>query len=121
MKKKSMINWIIAGIFILFAAFQWNDPDPFLWIGFYGALALMIILHQLGFNMQTFFGISAALVLAYGLYLFPSCLRWVQAGMPSLTGEMQAGTPEIEAMRELGGVLIVFVATFIYWRTYKEV
>jgi len=118
-KKKSIINWIIASIFIGFAVIQWNDPDPIMWICLYGAMALMIILKQMEYQVKMIFAIFALAFLAYGLYLFPSLMKWIQSGMPSLAGEMKAETPEIEDMRELGGVVILFVTALVYWLRWK--
>jgi len=110
-----MLNWIMVSLFIVFAAIQWNDPDPLKWMCLYGAMAIFIILYQLEYQIKSLFAISAIIFLVYGLFLFPSLLQWIQSGMPSLAGEMKAESPEIEDMRELGGVIIVFLTSVFYW------
>lgn len=120
MEVKSLINWLLAGVFFLFAIVQWNDPDPWKWIILYSIIAILIVLYQLGFKTKSIFGIVALLFLGYGLYLSPSVFAWIQNGMPSLMQEMKAETPEIENMRELGGVLICFITAAVYWRKSRQ-
>jgi hypothetical protein len=39
-----IFNLIFAFIFLIFAALQYNDPDPYLWIPIYGAMVVVCTL-----------------------------------------------------------------------------
>jgi apolipoprotein N-acyltransferase len=100
------MNKIIALIFVLFAAVQYNDPDWYLWIPIYGLVALIYFVEVPKILLQLLF-------LGYTCYAasyVPSFITWIQNDMPSITGSMKASNPEVEFMREFFGLLIVLVA-----------
>jgi hypothetical protein len=37
---RKIVSLVLALLFALFAGFQYNDPDPWLWIGIYGYVAV---------------------------------------------------------------------------------
>ena len=113
---KKFFNWFWILILLLFAYLQFNDPDPFKWVMLYSVLALLIFLHTVGMRMKLGFMVYGISILIMIFINIPSCLEWVQAGMPSLTQEMQASNPTIEAMRELGGLIICLMICAIYYR-----
>lgn len=109
-------NGILAALFILFAVLQLNDPDPWVWVGIYGAIGILCGLTaggyyfpkaMLGAMLLTFFGI--------GWYL-PDFMDWLQTGMTSITTSMKAETPHVELIREcLGLVLVLATLIWLYW------
>ena len=46
--KKRWLYYIPALLFVVFAGVQYNDPDPFLWIGIYLYVAVANIMAALG-------------------------------------------------------------------------
>ncbi|MEQ8471065.1 MAG: transmembrane 220 family protein [Marinoscillum sp.] len=113
--KSKMINYTIAILFVLFAAVQYNDPDPMLWILIYGVVALVAVL-QVYFNRVNFRPLIVTLIVILLLYSFsyiPSFLDFMSSGNKSdLVGKMKAEDPWIEGTRELGGLLIAIAALF---------
>jgi len=82
-------------------------------------LALLILLHTIGMRIKIGFVIYSAIMIILILINIPSCLEWIQAGMPSLTQEMKASDPTIESMRELGGLVFCLVISLLYCRPSK--
>jgi len=108
-----MVPRIIIGIlFLVFAAVQYNDPDPWIWIMAYslvGLICLWNINHSIVkpvlLGITTMFAISAA-------WYLPLMMSWVIDGMPSIIGEMKAATPHIEWMREFLGLMLCTFTLF---------
>lgn len=101
-----------ALIFLLFAYWNLNDPDAFLWVATYGVLALLFILALVG-RVQRRIVLAVAVVLTlWMLTMLPGMVDWVRMGMPSITGSMQADAPHIEVVREFLGLLIAVVGLF---------
>lgn len=115
---KKTIHITIGVLFIVFAALQYNDPDPLLWMLIYGAVALVAFLKvyftQINFGMLivTFM----TLYILYALTYIPSFLEYLkQSDKMELISQMQATKPWIEETRELGG-LILAVLALLYMR-----
>lgn len=95
-----------ALLFLLFAYWQWNDPDPLLWISIYGYAALLSALAA----MQRFFlpllllGVLAGL--AGFLYMYPGGIgEWVAREWQQQDLTMK--TQHMEEAREAFGLLVV--------------
>ena len=116
---KKILNWFWILLLLVFAYLQLNDPDPLKWVFLYSLLALLILLHTIGKRIRFGFLIYAAIMTILILINIPSCLEWIQAGMPSLTQEMKAEDPTIESMRELGGLILCLVISLLYYRPSK--
>lgn len=93
---------LMCGVFLLSAAVQWNDPDPWLWMPLYGLAAALAALGAAG--RLPLWPNAAALVLFLGFFAF-----WA----PSLLGarrdafahwRMQSSADE--AAREAGGLAL---------------
>ena len=108
-----MIARIIIGIlFLVFAAVQYNDPDPWIWILAYavvGGICLWDV--QYSISKPIIFGLTILFAIATAWYI-PLLMNWFEEGMPSIIGEMKAATPHIEWMREFLGLLLCTLTLF---------
>lgn len=92
---------IVFGLlFILFAAFQYNDPDPEVWIPIYGFAALACLMAYLGVGQWWFFVAMA------GIYVVAAVYQWPPKFEGFLFGEMGMRSMNIEMAREAGGLAI---------------
>ena len=118
-KTRQIVNGLIGTLFILFAYFQLNDPDPLLWVvlyGFIAAVSILAIFRPLpAFIVWGGLAITAAGILWY----FPHFINWFQDGRPSITGSMKAESPFIEYTREFLGFVLCFVA-MLWHLPYKK-
>lgn len=111
----------IAGCFIAFAALNLNDPDPWIWVLAYGAVAVLFALAAFGRADRR---VSGSLAVALAVWMFTmsgGMLEWFGLGMPSIVTEMKATEPHVEAVREFLGLLLAVLALlFLTLRTSKE-
>ena len=109
-----MLHKLLAGIFILFAAFQYNDPDFYIWIPIYLIVGVLILLYDQGkFNLRLTQILLAAYIIGMSCY-YPDVVSWIQNGTPSIANSMQAESPFIEFIREFFGLGICVVALGLY-------
>lgn len=102
-----MIARIIIGIlFLVFAAVQMNDPDPWLWIIAYSIVGLIAIVSSFKVLPKPIYLILIIIFAVSSAYYVPLMMEWVRDGMPSIVGEMKATTPHIEWMREFLGLIL---------------
>lgn len=105
-----ILNFIIAAISFLFAAFQWNDPDPLLWIVLYGCVGVIALLAGLGKHWM-----PVTLLLAFVcVYLMGSRHEGVTEFLFNDDGQtmgnaMSKDFAYIEEWREYGGALIALL------------
>ena len=121
-----VFNLIFAVLFILFAALQYNDPDPYLWIPLYLFAAAMC---WLAFRQKFYpklYLIGIGVYTMYAAYLFFSkdgMLDWIREHhSEDIASEMKATKPWIEATREVLGLVIMIVvllANYFYSRRKK--
>lgn len=121
-----VFNLIFAVLFILFAALQYNDPDPYLWIPLYLFAAAMC---WLAFRQKFYpklYLIGIGVYAMYAAYLFFSkdgMLDWIREHhSEDIASEMKATKPWIEATREVLGLVIMIVvllANYFYSRRKK--
>lgn len=106
-------------LFLLFAYWQWNDPDPEIWISIYIFSAVMSAFAAFGrFYVTVLFAAAIGGFLG-GLYFFPASVsdwvwqEWQQA-------DLSMKTLDMEEARESFGLLIVSavmgLAAFAGWR-----
>ncbi len=109
-----VLHIIIALVFVLFAGFQYNDPDPWFWAAMYAFVAVIAGLAAFGryYRWLTLFGIAVCSI--WMLTLLPDFIHWVQMGMPSIVEHMKAEAKHIELTREFLG-LILAGGTLIYY------
>ena len=110
-------NLIFAFLFVLFAALQYNDPDPYVWIPIYLYAALLCWLAFRGRYYPSAYLIGIAFYLAYAGYKFfdeNGVLDWVtKHHAENIAGEMKATQPWIEESREFFGLVILIVVLLI--------
>ena len=108
------LNLILAIIFVLFAALQYNDPDPYIWIPIYGYAAWLCYLAFRGRYIKAGYLAGILVYLVYAIYLFlnkDGVLSWARDHQAeNLVQTMKATKPWIEQSREFGGLLIVILA-----------
>lgn len=96
---------VMAVIFVLSAALQWNDPDPVPWIAFYGFAALTAFAALVQARVLPVLEVLlAVLALGVGLAFAPAL---GSARIEAVTS-IQMKSVEDEEVRELGGSAIVF-------------
>ncbi|TAE30215.1 MAG: hypothetical protein EAZ91_10840 [Cytophagales bacterium] len=95
---------VFALLFALFAGFQYNDPDPEVWISIYGLAALASVMALVGAARPWFLWLMAALYVVAALYQWPPHFEGF------LLDEMGMKTVNIELAREAGGLAICALA-----------
>ena len=106
-------------LFLLFAYWQWNDPDPLLWISIYGYGALMALLAAMGKHPLPLLLFGVFFGLAGFLYLYPGAIGdWIAQEWQQQDLSMK--NQHMEEAREAFGLLIVSgilgIAAFLGWR-----
>ncbi|MCD8741607.1 transmembrane 220 family protein [Mucilaginibacter roseus] len=118
-----IFNSIFIVLFIVSAALQYNDPDPYLWVPLYLYAALVCLLAFRGKYYPVMYYIGLAGYLAYAIYkVFDSngVIDWVtQHDEESLVQTMKAAKPWIEEAREFFGLLICWAVLLINFIHYK--
>ncbi len=116
-----ILNIILATLFLLFAVVQYNDPDPWGWMGLYALVAGVSAFAALGrYNRWVILAGLAICVVWLG-FLIPEFIHWIQMGMPNIAGSMKAEAPHIEYTREfLGLFLCIIVLGFHYFKARKK-
>ncbi len=125
-----VFNIIFVVLFIIAAALQYNDPDPYIWVPIYlyGAFLCFKAIQQ---KYNSLLYITGLLIYsAYALYLFTDktgVLSWAtKYNAANIAETMKASKPWIEETREFFGLLILIIVllinlTWLKRRQYKKV
>ncbi len=101
-------NAIMAFLFLLSVAVQFNDPDPLAWAVVYGAAALACVFfhfHRLNWTAPAAIGLIALL---WAGYLFPGMINNMNdSSLPDIFNFFNMKTLGTELIREIGGLLII--------------
>lgn len=112
-----IFNLVFFILFVLFAALQYNDPDPWIWIPIYGYAAVLCFLAFRRKYYPAAYLVGIAVYLGYAVYLFftkDGVLDWAtEHDAESLVQTMKAEKPWVEDTREFGGLLILIVVLFV--------
>src|SRR6185436_8017960 len=112
-----VFNLIFFIVFVLFAALQYNDPDPYIWIPIYGYAAVLCFLAFRRKYFPAAYLVGIGVYLLYAVYLFftkNGVLDWAtEHQAESIVQTMKAEKPWIEDTREFGGLLILIVVLLI--------
>ncbi len=118
------INLLFIMVFVLSAALQYNDPDPYLWmlIYLYGAFLCYQAIRK-KYN-QVLYIVGFAIYISFALYLLVArdgVLSWVnEHDAENIAASMQATKPWIEDTREFFGLLILIFALLINMIWFKK-
>lgn len=113
---------LFALMFLFFAGLQYNDPDPFLWIPVYLAMALVCLLAYLGkFYQRVNYLLIAGYVL-FSLIYIPGVIDWLQSPDPMLLFNEVAKMDYIyiEETREFLGLMICVAVLLWYVQLAKK-
>ncbi len=100
-----IVSGVIALLFFLFAAFQYNDPDSFSWMFLYGYVAVMAIMALFGRYNLALLVPGIAIFALYFVYLLPSVYEWIVSDDSLITG-MSPDRMYVERSREAFGLLM---------------
>jgi len=107
----------MTGLFVLAAAVQYNDPDPWLWIGVYMSVALISAGALLGWNIRMFSGLLCAGLFSGVLFLSP---RFLDTSLQAFTSVGMDSIVE-EEVRELWGLLIALLWTLtLFFKSIRK-
>ncbi|TFF40782.1 transmembrane 220 family protein [Mucilaginibacter psychrotolerans] len=119
-----IFNLVFVFIFIVFAALQYNDPDPYIWAPIYlYSAAICYLASQKKFYPKAYL---AGLIVygAYAAYLFfdkTGVIDWVtEHNHESMVQTMKAEKPWIEESREFFGLVILIVVIGFNWAYMKR-
>ena len=121
-----ILNLVLSILFVVFAALQYNDPDPFIWIPIYLFAAFLSWRAYKGIHHRSLYVVALVIYVVYAAYLLfdkNGVISWAsEHAAESLVHSMKAEKPWIEETREFGGLLILIVAIAInlQWRKGKE-
>jgi hypothetical protein len=112
-----IFNLIFCILFILFAALQYNDPDPYVWmpIYLYSAVLCWLAFRKKYLPRAYLFGI--VIYAAYAIYKFfdeNGVWDWLtKHHAANIADAMKAEQPWIEETREFFGLVILIVVLLI--------
>lgn len=111
-------------LFLLFCYWQWNDPDPVIWMSIYGFAALMCGLAAVNRFYIPLLIFASVLGFIGSLYFFPnSVVEWIRQEWQQ--ADLSMKTVEMEETREFFGLLIfsclMGLAAFRGWREKRHV
>lgn len=120
-----VFNIAFVVLFVIAAALQYNDPDPYIWIPIYvyGAFLCYKTIQQ---KYNPLLYITALLIYsAFAVYLFidkTGVLNWAtKHSAENIAETMKASKPWIEETREFFGLLILIIVLLInmFWLRNK--
>ena len=112
-----VFNIIFCLLFVVSAALQYNDPDPYLWIPIYmyGAVLCWLAFRNKYYPKAYLIGIF--IYLGYAVYLFftkDGVWDWItKHGVEDIAATMKAEKPWIEDTREFFGLLILMIVLLV--------
>jgi Transmembrane family 220, helix len=112
-----VFNIFFCITFIVFAALQYNDPDPYVWVPIYMYTAVLCWLAARGRCYTKAYLLGIIIYAAYAVYkIFDSngLLDWIgKHHAENIAGTMKAEQPWIEESREFFGLLILIAVLAI--------
>lgn len=100
-----LLNYVMLAAFVLGVAVQYNDPDPWPWIVIYSAAAVACLSFARGWMLRRLPVAVGLVALVWAATLVPDVLGHV--GFGELFESIEMKGPEVEAGREMGGLLII--------------
>lgn len=120
-----IFNIFFCIIFIVFAALQYNDPDPYVWVPVYMYTSVLCWLAARGRYYTKAYLLGIAVYALYAVYkVFDSngLLDWINKhDAANIAETMKAEQPWIEESREFFGLLILIAVLAInYFEAVKK-
>jgi len=110
-------NIVFILLFILFAALQYNDPDPYIWIPLYLFAAFICYQAYKKIYTPALYIVGFTVYGLYALYLLldkTGVLNWAtEHHGENIAETMKATKPWIEETREFFGLVILLVVLII--------
>ena len=100
-------NALFLIAFMISALVQYNDPDALPWIAMYLLAVTMCVVQWLGRQPRWLPRLLLALSLVWAGSLLPEILG--QVTWPDIFDSLSMKTREVEAAREIGGLLLVAI------------
>ncbi len=108
------LNFLVGAVLFLFAALQFNDPDPIYWVIVYSGAAFVAIWKGLGRYSEFWTAVVIGAVAAGMLTATPGFFDYLNTGnFNSIFGDMQ-GPAYIEPTREFLGLLMA-MGVLVYY------
>jgi hypothetical protein len=119
-------NYTFIIIFILFAAVQYNDPDPYIWIPIYLYPAFLCYKSAKNVKLNiNFYRLGFLIFGLYALYKFfdeNGIYDWVKYHhAENIASTMKAEQPWIEESREFFGLIIIIIVLMINYKKQKKI
>ncbi|MEM8585118.1 MAG: transmembrane 220 family protein [Bacteroidota bacterium] len=110
----------VALLFVLFAYWQLNDPDWYMWLPAYLLVAILTGWHALSKPKTYFLQAAICGFLLWGALRLPDLIDWIRQGTPSIVEEMKAEAPHIELTREFLGIGVCLIVLGIYYFAFHR-
>lgn len=119
--KNKITNAVLAIMFILFAALQANDPDPWWWVLLYLVTGVVCMIAAYNTYIKPLIALAILACLATFLYYVPGLYEWAtEHQLGDIVESMKAEKGYIEESREsLGALLALAVLAYQYVRAGK--
>jgi len=118
------INAFFVVLFVISAALQYNDPDPWLWMPIYLFGAFLCVQASRGFFSRPLYLGGIAFYSAYAMLLFfdkDGVWSWMRDhDSESLVQGMKATKPWIEETREFIGLLLLIGVLCLNWMFFRH-
>jgi len=107
---------VLSLLFVLFAYFQFNDPDSLRWILLYGFAAIIMGLATFGIKNKFIIYLGYVVFGTGFIFLAPSFFEWLTAGQAqNLMERMDNSKMYIEESREFLGLGICLLCNSLLW------
>jgi len=120
-----IFNFFFCFVFIVFAALQYNDPDPYIWIPIYMYTAILCVMAARKRFYRKAYWLGICVYGVYAIYKFfckDGVLDWIRVHHEENIAEtMKASTPWIEETREFFGLIILIVVLLINLLYVKKI
>ncbi|NTS39348.1 hypothetical protein HRG84_00395 [Flavisolibacter sp. BT320] len=108
------LNIFFVVLFVLSAALQYNDPDPYIWIPLYLYGAFLCYKAAQKVYSKPLYTLGFVVYVAYAVFLFvdkDGVLSWMQDhDAENIVQSMKATKPWIEETREFFGLALLLIA-----------
>jgi hypothetical protein len=120
-----LINIFFIILFLISAALQYNDPDPYIWMPLYlyGVAICFLALR----NKKPLWMYYSGLIIysLYAIYLFfdkSGVLNWItEHEAENIVQSMKATSPWIEETREFFGLVLLIIAVLLNYPWKRRV